>query len=328
MKLVLKSIKNQLYEIDIDSLEDKVYSIKEIISNKFNFDVNSLKLLHKGVILDNSKSLSQCNVSENDQIIIMNIKVKAVIQEETKSANINNTEIKENTLIDYSSEIASLMELGFTYERSKHAIKRTKGDITLAMEMLFNNLDVEKNITTLEGNLPKDNIIGSLASICKIAKYNNPKFVKNIISGLEQSNPEIALAIKNNQEEFDHLMNLAITQEDIDIYKNFTGKSSNPNQFSNSSLEQQNPNLTFSESGNNIQNMNQFNNLSSESLYNSAIHNNNSMKQKYNLSDEEYEAVLRLKEFGFSLIECIETYIACDKNEVQAMNFLLDSNQK
>jgi hypothetical protein len=213
------------------------------------------------------------------------------------------------------------MELGFSYERSKHAIKRTKGDLNLAMEMLFNNLDVEKNMTTLEGNLPKENIIESIASICKIAKYNNPKFVTNIIEGLEETNPEIALAIKNNQEDFNNLMDLPITQEDINIYKNFTGNSSNQNK------PKQNSETLLSDQISNIENMNQISNLSSESLYNSAIHNNTSMKQKYNLSDGEYEAVLRLKEFGFSLIECIETYIACDKNEEQALNYLLDANQ-
>jgi hypothetical protein len=326
MKLVLKSIKNQLYEIDINSLEDKVSYIKEIICNKFSFDLNSLKLLHKGVILDNSKSLADCNVSENDQIIIMNIKAKPVIQEEVKSET-TNLEKVEKKQIDYSTEIASLMELGFTFERSKHAIKRTKGDLTLAMEMLFNNLDVEKNMTTLEGNLPKENIIESIASICKIAKYNNPKFVRNIIEGLEETNPEIALAIKNNQEDFNHLMDLPITQEDINIYNNFTGKSSNQNQLIGHNQQTSNSNSVLSGPTRNLENKNQVNNLSSESLYNNAIHNNTSLKQKYNLSDEEYEAVLRLKEFGYSLIECIETYIACDKNEEQALNFLLDSNQ-
>ncbi len=326
MKLVLKSIKNQLYEIDINSLEVKVSSIKEIICNKFSFDLTSLKLLHKGVILDNSKSLADSNVSENDQIIIMNIKAKPVIQEEVKTET-SNPENVEKKQIDYSTEIASLMELGFTFERSKHAIKRTKGDLTLAMEMLFNNLDVKKNITTLEGNLPKENIIESIASICKIAKYNNPRFVRNIIEGLEETNPEIALAIKNNQEDFNHLMDLPITQEDINIYKSFTGKSSDQNQKTNYNQQISNPKTVLSGSTTNLENINQVNNLSSESLYNSAVHNNTSMKQKYNLNDEEYEAVLRLKEFGYSLIDCIETYIACDKNEEQALNFLLDSNQ-
>jgi hypothetical protein len=121
-------------------------------------------------------------------------------------------------------------------------------------------------------------------------------------------------------------MDLPITQEDINIYKNFTGKSSNQNQLISHNQQTSNSNTVLPEPTSNLENINQVNNLSSESLYNSAIHNNTSLKQKYNLSDEEYEAVLRLKEFGYSLIECIETYIACDKNEEQALNFLLDSN--
>jgi UV excision repair protein RAD23 len=335
MKLVLKSLKNQLYEVDINSFEDTVLTLKENLSIKHGFDVSTLKLLLKGVILDNSKKLSDYKVSETDNIIMMNMKAKPIMVtvEETKKEEVaKSEEVQEGTSTkkDYSNEIASLMELGFPYERARHAIRRTKGDLQLAMEMLFNNLDVEEEVETLEGTLPKENIIQSIASICKIAGYNNPNYVRNILGGLEQSNPEVALAIKNNQEDFNHLMAQPITQEDVNIYQMFTGKTFSENvATSTPSNTVTAPQLDNSQ-GNQLNSNNQTVNsqVTSESLYNNAIQGNTSLKQKYGLSDSDYEAVLRLKEYGFGVTECIETYLACDRDEMASLNILLDSINK
>lgn len=319
MKLVLKSLKNQLFEVDINSLDDTIAELKKALGTKFGYDTTCLKLLHKGLVLQDSKKLSEYSILETDNIVIMNIKAKPILNvEETKIEENNVSESVTKKIKDYSTEIASLMDLGFTFERSKNVIKRTKGDLAMATEFLFNGLDLEDNLETLEGTLPKENVFQSIASICKIAGYNKPKYVKNILKGLEHSNPDVALAIKNNKEDFDNLINQPITQEDVNIYKMFTGKTFNQNLTTNVN----NVMSHLNQVSNNPVNTN----FSSESLYNNAINNNSSLKQKYNLSDSEYTAVLRLKDLGFSLIECIETFIACDKNEEASLNFLLDSN--
>ena len=321
MKLVLKSLKNQLFEVDINSLDDTIAELKKALGTKFGYDTTCLKLLHKGLVLQDSKKLSEYSILETDNIVIMNIKAKPILNvEETKIEENNVSESVTKKIKDYSTEIASLMDLGFTFERSKNVIKRTKGDLAMATEFLFNGLDLEDNLETLEGTLPKENVFQSIASICKIAGYNKPKYVKNILKGLEHSNPDVALAIKNNKEDFDNLINQPITQEDVNIYKMFTGKTFNQNLTTNVN----NVMSHLNQVSNNPVNTN----FSSESLYNNAINNNSSLKQKYNLSDSDYTAVLRLKDLGFSLIECIETFIACDKNETIAANFLVDSKFK
>ena len=324
MKLVLKSLKNQLFEVDINSLDETIVEVKIALATKFGYDKTCLKLLHKGLILEDCKKLSDYYITEIDNIIMMNMKAKPIVnQEESKEVSSMTQQATEKVKKeDYSTQIASLMELGFTFKRSKQAIRKTKGDLVKATEFLFNGLDLEDDLDTLEGTIPKENIIQSIASICKIAGYNNPKYVKNILAGLEYSNPEVALAIKNNQEDFNHLTNQPITQEDINIYQTFTGKTFNQNLTSIVNTVTSNLN-----SGNNKDNnTNNINPVSSESLYNNSINNNTTLKNKYNLSDSEYEAVIRLKDFGFSLIECIETYIACGKDEVATLNVLLDSN--
>jgi len=257
---------------------------------------------------------------------MMNVKAKAIIQPE-KATNSNqneeNEEKKEKESIenngsnnaskevlkkpkrDYSNEIAILMNMGYELEISKKAIKKAKGDVTVAIEFINSGIPLDPNNAiddnlTLEGTLPKENIFQSLASICKIAGYNNPNYIYNIMEGLNETNPEIVNEIRQKEQEFRNLVSQPINDEDMKIYLQFSGGKRN--------------------------------NLDNIDINNTNTGNNqgyvSTNKEKYNLSDKEYESIVRLKDFGFSEIECIQAYLACDKNEEYSLNLLFDNKTK
>ena len=55
-----------------------------------------------------------------------------------------------------------------------------------------------------------------------------------------------------------------------------------------------------------------------------AIKYHNSMKEQYDkLTETEKQAIERLKDHGFAFSQCVETYLACEKNEENALKVLL-----
>ena len=77
MKLLLKNLRQQEFKIEIESDQKTVKDLKLEIEKVYNFDSTCIKLLHSGVVLEDSKTLEEYKIKEGNVIIMMLAKAKA-----------------------------------------------------------------------------------------------------------------------------------------------------------------------------------------------------------------------------------------------------------
>src|SRR5690242_7959771 len=98
MKLTVKSIKQQAYEVDV-APESTVKQLKQEVEAKHGFDHTTLKLLYKGTLLDDAKFLKDYNINEGEVLVMMNMKAKPVNvpKEEEKKEETSSSQTKTET---------------------------------------------------------------------------------------------------------------------------------------------------------------------------------------------------------------------------------------
>lgn len=175
MKITIKSLKQQIYEIEDISEDLTIKDLKSEIEKKYKFDSESIKLLFKSSMLDNSKKIKDCNITESDNLVMMNPKVKPqnistnnedtskineIIKEEKKisseilNSNSKEKEIqkekekeiqKEKKINKFPNETKNLTELGFNESQALLALEKTNGNLQEAIENIFNEKNFGEN---------------------------------------------------------------------------------------------------------------------------------------------------------------------------------------
>ena len=267
------------------------------------FDSNLMKLLHNGVILEDSKTLESYNIKNENVVIMMNSKPKqkpVVPQPDTNNnTNTNNEEKKniEKPKPDFSEKINSLVEMGYEREKVEKALNASNGNVDIAIEYLTSgnipdnspsNLNLGNNNTNNTNNSNNTNNNNSTnldpeliknASIIKILCQRNPNKIISLLNNIKLRSPELLNKIKQHEEDFKNYLISPITQEDIDNFRNIQ-----------------------------------------QTLRTGGVR-----RPQIQLTKEESEAVQRLKQLGnFSQAEVIQAYFACDKNEELTANFLFE----
>ena len=67
MKIFIKFIDNSKYEIDIDESYTIIH-LKDILSQKFNININQIRLIFKGSPLSDDNTIFNSNIKENSNI--------------------------------------------------------------------------------------------------------------------------------------------------------------------------------------------------------------------------------------------------------------------
>ena len=147
MKLLLKNLKQQEFNIEIESDQKTVKDLKLEIEKVYNFDSTCIKLLHSGVVLEDAKTLEEYKIKEGNVIIMMLAKAKQAPpkpepnpnpQPESQPQPQPKEQPKSNeNKPEYTEQINSLVDMGYERDKVEKAIKAANGSIDLAVEFLM-----------------------------------------------------------------------------------------------------------------------------------------------------------------------------------------------
>lgn len=348
MKIILKSLKQVNYEVNIENTTISIGELKKITEKAHSIEADTIKLVFNGVVLKDENTVDSYGIQEGNILVMMISKAKVQNKQEapvtqsqsqsvqkevkkeenqsssagvssnqnqqtsvgnsqTQSQNQNQTQStkQEKKAKDYKNEVNTLIEMGFPKEYSESAIKAAKGNISIAIEFLYNgipevpineNEDNDDNAINNQEPASESDVVKRIASIVKVLCANDPSKLQEIILGLQQTQPEIIDLIKKNENEFKTLISQPVTEQDIAAFQEL-----NSSGMFNVGNEQGQGQSSSNGQG-----------------------QGSAGQNKVVLSKTEYEAVQRLKEFGFSEMDAAQAYFACDKNEEYALNFLFE----
>ena len=322
MKVIIKNLKQVTFEVEVPSAQSTVLDLKKAIEKERNVDSEQLKLLFLGVILDDAKKLEDYKIEEGSTIILMMSKVKVKNNEQPQpeqSANPKPNEEKkeekneekkeekkeekppESQENKYATQIASLIDMGFEKSQAEAAIKAAHGQINLAVDYLYNGIPEggNDNLPFMEGEPEEageegveEDPLKKTASIAKIICQNDPTKLTNLLQNIHQNDPDLFAIINEREEEFKNLLEQPVNEEDIRNYRSFQHEMGLGG--------------VGGEQGGHG-------------------HGQGHGTLNLNLTPEDRVVINRLKDLGnFNEADVIQAYIACEKNEEMAANYLFE----
>lgn len=109
---------------------------------------------------------------------------------------------------DYTNEVKQLLEMGFVKTEAEAAIKAAQGNLSMAIEFLYNgipsNIPIEEPVAHQgeEGEESTTNTLKRIASIVKILCAQDPSMLQTILLNIQKSDPSLMNMIKENEQEF------------------------------------------------------------------------------------------------------------------------------
>ena len=250
MKLILKNLKQVEFEIQIESNSITVKALKKEIEKLYSFDSDQIKILFRGIILDDQKVLSEYNIIENSTIIIMNLKPKKNSNTQNKPSGVgggegttqNKMQVQNNPKQDITEilkdnlkiQVDSLVDMGFERSQVEIAVKAANGRIDLAIDYLNNGIpDKNRNRNRNNNNQRNNNnsqneIMKELkkqAGIIKVLCKDNKYMIFTILNNIKRNDPGLLRLITDYRDEFKKLLDAPITEEDERYYKSIETKA-------------------------------------------------------------------------------------------------------
>jgi len=328
MKLIIKTLKQMSYNVEIPSENSTVLDLKKELEKLHGFDASLLKLLFNGVILEDSKTLQEYKIQENSIIIMMSSKGKPKNNnppsnneppkqkeeekkpEEKKPEQKNEQKPQEEK---YTQQMSSLLDMGFEKTQAEAAIKAARGQIDLAIEFLYNGIPegINDNMDDLnmdegqeegeeegEGDNSGEDPIKTVASVAKVLCQNNPGALTELLQSIQQTDPDLLNLLNEHEDEFKELLSQPITESDYRAFRRYG------------------QNMGIGGEG-------------EEEQHEHHEHGGDQGQITISLTPEEQEAIKRLKDLGnFSEADVVQAYIACEKNEELTANYLFEQKMR
>jgi UV excision repair protein RAD23 len=355
MKITIKSLKQLTYDVELTDTAT-VEQLKKLVEEKHGFDSTNMKLLYSGIILDDKKTLLEYNMKEPNSYIVtmLNYKIKPKnlekveekpIEKVNSEPIVNNKDIgnKSNTSSvpklnaekipnDYNSQVNQLVDMGFPKDLATNALNASNGDIPTAIEFLYCGIptqnkanpmlsefmeenedeegegQVELNQEAIKNiDLNDPNALKNISSVLKVIISEDPDQLQNLLEDIEEINPDIIEHIKKNETEFKNLISVPITSEDLLAFNQIMG-GKDEEAYDEDELVDEGIHNVLQDAGN--------------------FDNSAGIIPTVNFTQTEKESIERIKALGFSEIDVVQAFIACDKNEEITANFLFENKYK
>lgn len=213
MKIQLKSLKKESFEIEVSDGNVTVQELKQLIEMNFGFDYTKLKLIFNSAILEDSKTLNDYNISDGFTLVMSNLKAKKV-EDNTISSESNKPVVNSDDLGLYSNENAE------NISNKEDINSNSIGNIN----KITTDEDASENISeekVYEADIKAENAVQYVASIMKVLCLQEPEKGKEFFKNFEEDNPQIMRLIKKNDAEFKRLLYSPKTDQDVEIFKKF-----------------------------------------------------------------------------------------------------------
>ena len=187
MNVILSCYKDKTnipIEVKPESTAEEIkIKLKQLLEEKaeYKYTYYEINLLYSSQILDDKKNLSSYNIQNNNRIFYY--------YKRKKAKGINATNKTNNSIIKQIDSIDSI------------------------------NIDDKMNQKEGENNNEINESLSIYSSIIKILTYYEPSYMKIILDYLSGNNKKLFDQIKNDRENFASLLKMAITNDDIQFYK-------------------------------------------------------------------------------------------------------------
>lgn len=197
MQLIVKGLKGDQNNVEI--MEDAtVLDLKAVIMSQLGHSAVSQKLLYKGKILDDSKSLNEYNIQSGNTIVMMITK--------SKEPSLQETNIRElaNLGLDREEAILVLERTGNNLEEARKLLTAHHVDDEDEDEDDQDNANLLLGTAGTFGFLMNSEEFHSIREILR----SNPNEFEPMMAQLRENNPELYDLISSNTEEFLSLVGL------------------------------------------------------------------------------------------------------------------------